>query len=241
MSNEITKQDNTQVVAVTPMQMIDRAMASGATVETLTKLMDLQERWEKNEARKAFHEAFSAFKAEAVEVIKSTAITAGPLNGRKYADLATAVDAATPKLSQHGLSAAWKVTKDEKEWIEVTCSLTHVMGHSESVSFGGPPDTGGAKNAIQARASSMNYLQRYTFLAVCGLAAKNADDDGSGGGDAKETMPEGQKADFLAAIESAGKDSLEGLWQKIIAATPSDADARDELRAAMLARKKALK
>lgn len=179
-SNNVVVREETQP-AVTPMQMINLAVSQGADIDKLEKLMQLQIRWEENEARKAYHVAFSAFKAEAVEVIKSTGITDGPLKGKKYADLATAVDAATPALSQHGLSATWKITKDEKDWIECRCTITHVAGHSESTSFGGPPDAGGAKNAMQARASTLNYLQRYTFLAVTGLAAKYQDDDGNGG------------------------------------------------------------
>lgn len=46
--------------------------------------------------------------------------------------------------------------------------------------MGGPPDTGGAKNAIQARASTVSYLERYTFKAVAGVA-EGGDDDGQGG------------------------------------------------------------
>ena len=35
---------------MTPMEMLDRAVSNGASVETLSKLMDLQERWEANQA-----------------------------------------------------------------------------------------------------------------------------------------------------------------------------------------------
>ena len=235
------KQDVAVMGAVTPMTMLQTAVARGATMDELGKLMDLQERWERNEARKAYHTAFAAFKAEAVQVIRKTDITNGPLSGRKYADLATAVDAATPMLSKHDLSASWKITKDEKDWIEATCTLTHIAGHSESAAFGGPPDSGGAKNAIQARASTLNYLQRYTFLAVCGLAAKNADDDGSGGKEEKAVkMPGGQKADFMAAIDECTADNWRDLWDKILAAS-AHADDRDELRTAMTARRKSFK
>lgn len=167
--------------AVTPMQMLQIAVQKGTSIEQLQQLMDLQERWERSEARKAYNAAFAAFKAEAVVIIKNIPITDGPLKGKRYADLFGAVDAATPMLSKHGLAATWKITKDERDWIEATCTLTHVAGHSESTSFGGPPDTGGAKNAMQARASTLSYIERYTFLAVTGLAAGGTDDDGNGG------------------------------------------------------------
>jgi hypothetical protein len=67
------------------------------------------------------------------------------LSGKSYAELIDWVQGVTPALSKHGLAASWRLTKDEKDWIEVTCTLAHVKGHSHSVSMGGPPDIGGAK------------------------------------------------------------------------------------------------
>lgn len=150
-------------------------------MEQLLEVMALQERQEANEARKQYNAAFSAFKAEAVIVVKNRSVSAGPLNGKKYAELYAVVNAATPALSRHGLSASWRLTKDERDWIEVSCTLRHIGGHSETVSMGGPPDSGGAKNAIQARASTVTYLERYTLKAILGLSEQEDDDDGGRG------------------------------------------------------------
>jgi hypothetical protein len=158
--------------------MIEKALTQGASPEMIQKLMDLAERWEANEARNAFNRAFAAFKAESVKIIKNSTYTDGPLKGRKWANLFAVVDAAVPALSKHGLGHSWKLTKDEPQWLEVTCTLRHELGHAESVSMGGPPDTGGAKSPIQARASSTSYLERYTFLAITGLASADDDNDG---------------------------------------------------------------
>lgn len=164
----------------TPMLLLQLAMDQGADLDKLTKLMDLQERWEANEARKAFNAAFAAFKAESITIIKNITVTDGPLKGKKYADLYSVVEAVTPALSKHGLSASWKLTKDDPAWLEVTCILKHAAGHCETAAMGGPSDAGGAKNAIQARASSKSYLERYTLLAITGLAAQGEDNDGRG-------------------------------------------------------------
>jgi len=161
-----------------PQAMLMIAVQRGDDMERLKQLMDLRERWEASEARKAYNTAFAAFKAEAVVLVKNKKVGAGPLQGKTYAELHAVVNAITPALSKHGLSAAWKLTKDERDWIEVTCTLSHELGHSESVSMGGPPDAGGAKNAIQARASTVSYLNRYTLKAICGLAEQDEDDDG---------------------------------------------------------------
>ncbi len=175
----------------TPAGLLQIAVQQGADLDRLERLMALQIQWEEREASKAYSEAFSAFKAEAVRIIKNRTVTDGPLKNKKYAELFAVVNAATPALSKHGLSASWKITKDERDWIEVTCTLKHVQGHAETVSMGGPPDAGGAKNAIQARASTVSYLERYTFKAITGLSEQDDDTDGGGKDDKKsETPPE---------------------------------------------------
>ncbi|MGT2429286.1 ERF family protein [Cupriavidus basilensis] len=169
------------LATTTPADLLRIAVESNADLDRLERLMQLQERWEAKEAKKAYDAAFAAFKAEAVKIIKGKDVTDGPLRGKKYAELHDVVNAVTPALSKHGLSSSWRLTKDDRDWIEVTCYLRHVAGHEESVSMGGPPDTGGAKNAIQARASTKSYLERYTLKAITGLSEQEDDDDGNGG------------------------------------------------------------
>lgn len=175
----IEARQNTLPAPTSPAGMMMTAIANGLDLAQVEKMMDLQDRWERREAEKAYNVAFSAFKAEAVRIIKAKTVTDGPLKGKSYAELHNVVDAVTPALSRHGLSAAWKVTRDEKDWLEVTCTLKHTSGHSESVSMGGMPDAGGAKNALQARASSLSYLSRYTLKAICGVAEGGDDTDGN--------------------------------------------------------------
>jgi hypothetical protein len=164
----------------TPAELLRIAVERGADLSQLEKLMDLQERYEAKEAKRAYDAAFAAFKAEAVKIVKGKSVTDGPLKGKSYAELHDVVNAVTAALSKHGLSSSWKLTRDEKDWMEVTCYLRHVSGHQESVSMGGPPDAGGAKNAIQARASTKTYLERYTLKAITGLSEQDDDNDGNG-------------------------------------------------------------
>lgn len=209
--------------APTPAVLLQMAVQQGADLDKLEKLMELQLRWERNEAKKEFDTAFAAFKAEAVRIIKNRDVTAGPLAGKKYAELFTVVNAVTPALSAHGLSSSWQITKDEKDWIEVTCTIKHSAGHSESVSMGGPPDVGGAKNAIQSRASTVSYLQRYTLKAITGLSEQDDDDDGGhrpGQGSAGGAGEEQQEHPKLQAGRDAsmnGMDALTDWWGKLTA------------------------
>ena len=191
-----TALETTTPQQITPMAMLQIAVSQGADLDKLQKLMDLQERWEANEARKAFSDAFNAFKSESIRIVRNIEVTDGPLKGKRYADLFTVVDTIAPLLSKHGLGHSWKLTKDEPGWIEVTCVIRHSQGHFECVSMGGAPDTGGAKNAIQARASAKTYLERYTLLAATGMAASGQDSDGAG------TKSQMDEKEFVAQMDN---------------------------------------
>jgi hypothetical protein len=198
-----------------PAAMMLTALGRGATLEQIEKMMQLQREWDADQARKAYNVAFADFKAEAVHIVKNRKVDNGPLAGKSYAELHAVVDALTPALSRHGLSASWKLTRDEKDWMEVTCYLRHVSGHEESVSMGGPPDTGGAKNAIQARASTKSYLERYTLKAICGVAEGGDDNDGNG-----TTAGDGEPSALVKAgreVSMKGMKALLEWWGKLTA------------------------
>jgi hypothetical protein len=61
-----------------------------------------------------------------------------------------------------------------------------------------PDDQSGGKNAIQARGSTVTYLQRYTLLSAFGLVAADEDDDGR-----KGVKPEPPPADEFADLLGA--------------------------------------
>jgi hypothetical protein len=171
--------DNKQIVATGPINQAMELLKSGGDVASLEKMLELQERWEKNEARKAYHEAMTAFKADPPRLIKTKQVTYQTSKGQtdyKHADLANVVEIINSALSNHGLSASWKTNQENT--ISVKCTITHVLGHSESTTLSSPPDSSGGKNSIQAVGSTVTYLQRYTLLALLGLAAHDQDNDG---------------------------------------------------------------
>lgn len=170
-----------QSTAVTPMQMVQIALENGADIDQLQKLMEMQERWEANEARKAYVVALNAFKEDPPTIKKNKHVRFATQKGETEYDHATldqCVGCIVPVLSRYGLSHNWSTTQADSQ-IAVTCRLTHVLGHSESVTMSAPYDQSGGKNNIQAIASASTYLQRYTLLAICGLAVKGMDDDGA--------------------------------------------------------------
>ena len=164
-----------------PGALLQIAVERGDGIEVLAKLMDLKDRFDAKMALQEFNAAFARFKASNVQVLRNKLIADGPLKGKKHAELADICDAATEALSACGLSASWRVVSDERDWIRVACRVKHAAGHFEEVEFGGPIDTGPGRNPIQARKSSVTYLERITMLLALGLAEHDADDDGAGG------------------------------------------------------------
>jgi hypothetical protein len=174
------------------------AIEKGADVATIEKMMELQERYEANEAKKAYHVAMTAFKVNPPRIEKDAHVSYGTTNYR-HATLANITEKINTALSSHGLSAAWETGEAEKA-ISVTCKITHILGHSESTTLSAGADNSGGKNSIQAVGSTITYLQRYTLLAITGLATHESDDDGKGA--EAEYIDEDQLEKFNLAIES---------------------------------------
>ncbi len=158
---------------------IDLAINSGADLDKIGQLMELKEKYERNEARKAFHYAMAEFKKETITIVKDK------LNKQyssMYTTIGNLVNTTSPVLGKHGLSHKWDVDQSEKGLIKVTCVATHALGYSESVSAISAPESSGSKNSIQQIKSAITYLKGITFESIFGLASTdaNVDDDGNG-------------------------------------------------------------
>jgi len=168
--------------AITPGHLLQIAIDKGADLERLEKLMDLQVKYEANEARKAYVADMAAFKLNPPEIIKDKQVGYKDKNdnfvGYKHATLGAVTSAIVDGLAKHGFSHRWD-TRQEGGVVIVTCIITHRMGHSESTTLSAQKDDSGKKNQIQQMASAMTYLQRYTLLAATGLATHEQDDDGA--------------------------------------------------------------
>lgn len=164
------------------LSLIETMVSRGGDLANLDKMLDLQLRWEANEARKAYVAAMAAFKAEPMEILKRKLVSFttrdGDTTSYNHAELSDVTDAVVPAMGKHGLSHRWDIQQANGA-ITVTCTITHALGHSESVAMTAAPDASGKKNAIQQVASANSYLQRYTLLAATGMATKGMDDDGA--------------------------------------------------------------
>ena len=173
----------TQALAVSDnpyMAMAQQALALGK-VEQLDKLIDMQFKWDAEQARKAFIAAMAAFKSSPLLITKDKE---NKQYNSMYTTLGNLVNTASEVMAHHGLSADWNIEQADK-LVRVTCILSHEAGHSKSVTLESAPDTSGAKNTIQQIKSTVTYLRGATFEAVTGLASQekagvNRDDDGNG-------------------------------------------------------------
>lgn len=178
--NAITTQEQ-QAVAVQPlagpMSGALQMLQAGVSIEQMQGIMALQKEYEANEARKAYVADMAEFKKNPPVILKDKEVA---YSGTQYmhATLGGVTEAVVAALAQHGFSHSWDTTQRDDGQVFVTCILTHRMGHSESTALNSAPDQSGKKNNIQALASTVSYLSRYTLLLACGLATKDmgADD-----------------------------------------------------------------
>ena len=205
----IIPQDEPRALAVvTPMEMLNRAVETGASLDMVEKLMGLQERWEANQARKSFDGAIAAAKSEIKPILKTRTGHTG-----KYEDLAAIATEVDPILSKHGLSYRYRARQDDK--VHVTCVLSHKAGYSEETELSEKPDAGPGRNAIQALGSCLTYLQRYSLKLALGLSASK-DDDGKAAGASVATVTQKQADDLTDLIEAHGKNRAQFLkWAKV--------------------------
>lgn len=212
-----------------PLSLVERAVAQGAPLDMIERLIAMQERVEANNARKAFDAAIAAAKAEMPVINKNRLVDFTTQKGRtnyRHEDLAEIARTAGPILAKHGLSYRFR-TAVEGRVVTVTCLVTHRDGHSEENTLAAAVDESGNKNHLQAIASASTYLQRMTLKASLGLAA-GEDDDGRAAGAAAapaSTITDEQVDALTAAVTFKGR-TVEALCARLKIEELAELDAR---------------
>lgn len=171
-----------QLTTIEPTSLISQAIDKGISVEALEKLMGLQERWEANNARKEFFAALSVFQSKCPEIRKNKNVNfpnqSGGNTSYNYAPLSDIERQIKDLMHECGLTKRWETEDNGNGKIVVTCIITHTAGHSERSMMSADADNSGKKNVIQARASSITYMQRYTLIGALGIGTADNDIDG---------------------------------------------------------------
>lgn len=215
VNNEVAELQNNS-----PHSLISQALAQGLGIDVLERLMNLQERWEANQSKKLFLNAFAKFQSE-VPNIKKTKKVSFNTTTYNYSTLSNIIKTIQKALENNGFSYRWEFEENGK--IKCRCILSHIDGHSESSSMEAEKDSSGNKNAIQAIGSARTYLQRYTLIGVLGLTTSEDDNDGATSQPQKqiEKIPEPKQKkeipfDWTDTIKSCKTTKeLKALWERL--------------------------
>lgn len=235
--------------SVNPASVIQMYITSGKDldIEKITKLLELQERFqafeerrEAHEAKKAYYAAMAQFKKNAPTITKNKTVSYDTQRGTTteydHATLDHICEMIIPALAAVGITHKWIPSNQSNGEITITCLLTHEWGFSDPdpATIRGPLDTSGSKNAIQSIGSSASYLERYTLMAAVGMAAKGVDNDGN----QPEAEPEKTKQPDPIK-DAATLDQLMSAYRRLYSAAEADNNkpAMKAIREATNARK----
>lgn len=193
MSKDIVKQ--------TPADLILAAVNSNTDLDKVERLLEIQIKYEANEARKAFAKAFAKAQSNIGSVVKKK------INNQtksKYADLSDVIDTAKPEYTAEGFSVIfYEGDTPLPEHVRVYADVLHSLGHKETYHFDVPLDGKGMQgNAnmtkIHGKASSIAYGRRYLMCMIWNIPTS----DNDGNTMSIETITEKQVSTLLDLINS---------------------------------------
>ena len=120
-NNTIQKIENSppaqlgEVAGYMPGNLIAQAIEKNGSIEVIERLMDLQERWEKNQARKSFLDAMNKFQSIVPSLEKKKLVSYQTSKGKmsyKYAPLGEIVEEIKGALKETGLSYRWEINEN---------------------------------------------------------------------------------------------------------------------------------
>lgn len=211
---EVIQATDVTVIQPSPMELAQSFLQAGGDLATLKEMMSLQREHDAYQAKKAYTKAMAEFKADPPVIVKDkrvgfTSKKTGDSTNYSHASLGNVTKQINKGLGEHGFSVAWPLEQTEKG-IKVSCVITHELGHSENTSLFAESDNTGQKNVIQAMGSTISYLQRYTVLALTGLATEDQDDDGAGSQPVK-LISEKQLSTIVDMINATETDEIKFL------------------------------
>lgn len=195
-------------VALGPMASAQILLDKNVDIEKVKDMIEVQAIWDALQAKKAYVHDMAEFKKAPPEILKDAHVEFKTSSGKTsydHASLGNVTKSINVALSKHGFSSSWATHQPDNN-IEVTCTITHKLGHSESTMLKSPADSSGGKNPIQAISSTVTYLERYTLLALTGLATHGQDDDGVGASQEVEYLSDKQKGCVVDMLADSGSD-----------------------------------
>lgn len=224
--------------SVDPLLALMDKMANNPNIspEMVGKMMDVyidgQRKMATMQDERAFSQAMADFYKNPPKIIKNR-LAEMVKDGRKlyeynFADLDAYASAAQGALAERGITWSFPFSEAANGVITVSCILRYGLYTHTPSTFSSPPDNTGGKNAIQAKASTLSYLERYTLCGATGLTAGMPDKDGKtieAKQEPEGCLEAGVAADFISSIEGSG--TVDELQANYFAARDAAAAAHD--------------
>lgn len=164
----------------TPAELIESAVNAGTNLVELEKLLEIQIKYEANEARKSYAKSFSIAQANMVPVMKNKY---NSHTKSKYSELADVIETAQPIYTKEGFSVTFNEGVTQlPEHARILADVLHFGGHKETYFLDVPLDGKGIEGKtnmtrIHGKASSIAYGRRYLMCMIWNIPT--ADNDGN--------------------------------------------------------------
>lgn len=207
---DLVPQESTDTVAV-----FERlAKDPNVDPEKLERLIALQERIMRHNAKASFDAAFAKMQPEIPEIDEKGQILVKGTLRSTYAKLEDIHKVIKPILARHGFAIRHRTEwpTEKPNIIRIVGILSHQEGHSEESAFEAPKDASDYRTDIQSQGSTVSYGRRYTTLDLLNIATRGADNDGQNG---KPQPPEGFDNVWknLTKAGEAGQLELDACWE----------------------------
>lgn len=201
-------------------EMFERlARDPSVDVEKLERLIAMQERIMRHNAKAAYESSFARMQpllpeiAERGQILNKDRVTVRST----YAKLEDIHVAIKPILAVHGFAVRHRTEwpADKPGIIRIVGILSHEQGHSEESVFEAPMDKSEYRTDIQSMGSTVSYGRRYTTLDLLNLATRGVDNDGEGKPKEVPVPPDGFEKWWLemADVVPEGLPRYAALWR----------------------------
>jgi hypothetical protein len=162
-----------QTPATNPLAILAAAVERGADPEQLDKLLGLQERYERNEAAKAFSDALAEFQRLCPPVVKSREAGAGNFK-YAYAGYEDVWKVAGPYLADLGISVSFSTDQQDKGILGTIFVRKGIHEVSRTMYL---PLPGMRVNDSQQYGAAVKYVKRYLLEAALNIVTQGEPDD----------------------------------------------------------------
>jgi len=213
-----------------PQGLLAIAVARGASVDEIGKLIDLQIKMKAEMAREAFNEAMTAFQGECPVIEKKKEVRDDGRLLYKYAPLDSIIEQVKSVLNKHGLSYMIKV-EFQPDKVKAICIAKHKLGHSEVSDFEIPfGNKTKMMSGSQHAAAAATFAKRYAFCNAFGIMTGDEDTDGADIGEKQFKKAIIKEAEDRIS-KTANLQELEKVWSALPAAAKVELkDLKDNMK-----------